>query len=129
MAMLRRATAVLLNLVLLQVSLAGYGAACAAPSDAMSPAPSATMAMDHAPAPDASHETERACVGPLGDDGCSLPWAPMGCAALTTCVAMGMPARTNLAFADAPAADRGWGNPALARPAPRPAPDLPPPRA
>jgi hypothetical protein len=95
----------------------------------MSPAQGPAMAMSHDAAPDASHDTKGACVDPLADDGCSLPWAPTGCAALTACVAAAMPARTDLAFADAPAADRGWGNPALARPAPRPAPDLPPPRA
>lgn len=124
---LRRLTALMLNVLLIQVSLAGYGATCAKPGDAMGSGTSAAMAMSHVP--DVSPGAERACAEAATGAGCSLPCTPEGCAAMTVCVAPALPARATAPGVVASPSERAWGDPALIRQGLRPPPDLPPPRA
>ena len=121
---LRRLAAIVLNGLLIQVSLVGYGATCAPDGTAMSSASGAMMTMTHIPA-----RLERACVEPDAGDACPVPCPSPACVTMTGCLAVALPVRTDVLAADAPMPDHAWRDPALARQAPRPAPDLPPPRA
>jgi hypothetical protein len=123
----RRLTAIVLNVLLIQVSLVGYGATCAKPGNAMGSGTSAPMAMTHVP--DVSPGAERACAEAATGSGCSLPCTPEGCAAMTACVAPALPARATASGVVASPSDRPWGDPALGRWGLRPPPELPPPRA
>jgi hypothetical protein len=127
MQAVRCLTAIVLNVLLIQVSLAGYGATCAKPGEAMGSGTSAAMAMSHVP--DVSPGAERACAEAATGAGCSLPCTPEECAAMTACVAPALPARATAPSAVARRSDRAWGDPALSRQGLRPPPDLPPPRA
>lgn len=126
MHLLRRLTALVLNVLLLHLSLVGYGRTCAQRGEAMKSTTDAAMPMTHVAGP--ASGPQRACVGPTPDERCSLPCPPEACATMTACVPLVLPARTTVLAADASASDRAWRDPALARLAPRPAPDLPPPR-
>lgn len=126
MLRLRLLTALALNVLLIQVNLAGYGPMCVERGSAAGQANTAP-AMSHAAG--ASHGSKRACGDAAADEGCPLPWAPAGCSTLSACVAPALPARVSVAAADTPTGDRLWGDAALVRQGPRPAPDLPPPRA
>ena len=126
MLRLRRLTALVLNLLLIQVSLAGYGRTCVEGGNSVSPATN-TMAMAHAPGvPDDAERVHDHCAA---EQSCPRPWTPDGCAARAACVAPALPARVVVTPADAPAGDRHWADAALMRQGPRAAPDLPPPRA
>jgi hypothetical protein len=127
MQALRRVTAIVLNVLLIQVSLAGYGATCAKHGDATGSRTSAAMAMTHVP--DVSPGAERACADAVTSAGCSLPCTPGRCAAMTACVAPALPARATAPGVVASPNERAWGDPALSRQGLRPPPDLPPPRA
>ena len=123
---LRRLTALVLNILLIQVSLAGYWATCAERGGAMaSPGVSAGMAHEAGQ----SHETDGACPDRPAGEECAPPWGPAGCAALAACVAPALPAGIDVAAAIPSPGSAGWADPALTRQARRPAPDLPPPRA
>ena len=129
----RRLTAILLNVLLIQVSLAGFGATGAEASEAMRSGTGDAIAMTHVA--DVPTGAERACAETMGDDaGCPRPCAPEGCAAMTACAATAcaapaVPVGAIAAGALARRVERAWGDPAHARPSPRPAPDRPPPRA
>lgn len=126
---LRRVTAIVLNVLLIQLSLAGYGPTCAQRDEAMSSTTNATMTMTMTHVADAPSGPARACVDPAAGERCSLPCPPEACATMTACAALALPVRTAVLAADAVPRDRAWRDPALGRLAPRPAPDLPPPRA
>lgn len=127
MQSLRRVTAIVLNVLLIQVSLAGYWAACGPDSLAMDLAMDAAAGMSHEG--HGSQQTERACLELSTDADCAPPSAPGGCAALTTCAASALPARTQVMTESTPPRDAPSRELAMVRQAPRPAPDLPPPRA
>ena len=126
MHLLRRLTAILLNVLMLQLSMAGYGPTCAQRGEAMGSATNVTMTMTHVAG--AAAGPESACAGPAPGEGCRLPCPPEACATMTACVALACPVKTAVLADDGSASDRAWRDPALARLAPRPAPDLPPPR-
>ena len=125
MLRLRRLTALILNLLLIQVSLAGAGRPCVEGDNSVSPATN-TTAIAHTP--DVS-DAERAHHRCAAEQSCPRPSTPEGCAARAACVAPALPARVVVTPADAPAGDRHWADAALMRQGPRAAPDLPPPRA
>ena len=127
MHLLRRLTALVLNILLLQLSLVGYGPTCAQRGEAMKSTTNAAMPMTHVAGP--ASGPERACVGPAPGERCSLPCPPEACATMTACGALLLPASITVLAADASASDPAWRDPALERQAARPAPDLPPPRA
>lgn len=127
MARIRRATAIVLDVLLVLFGAAGAGAACAERSTGMGAMTAGTMAMAHEGA--APREGGQRCPEPARDHGCSLPWAPGGCAALAACAAPAVLAEMTAAPVAAPSTDRGWSEPVLAHPGPALAPDLPPPRA
>jgi hypothetical protein len=124
---LRRLTAIVLNVLLIQVNLARDGAACAQRGDAMGAATIAAMAMTHGA--DVSRVGERLCAESATDTGCSHPGATEECATMTPCAAPALPARNAAPGALGSPSDRAWGDPGITRQGPRPAPDLPPPRA
>ena len=115
----RRLTAIVLNVLLFQVVWTGYGATCVQP-----------VAAPVNQTADVSHRPERACAdaAPAGG-GCSVPSAPEQCVTTTACVVLALPMTTDATTAEPAPKDRGWSDVLFARPAPRPAPDLPPPRA
>ena len=127
MRSLHRLTAIVLNLILIQVSLAGYWAACGPDSLTMGSATGAAAGMSHEGR--ASQHTERACLELSTDTDCTPPWVPGGCDALTTCAAPALPARTHVAAQFTPRRDVPSRDIAMMRQGPRAAPDLPPPRA
>ena len=124
---LRRLTAIVLNVLLIQASLAGYGATCARASEAMGSGARDAATMTHGA--DVSPAAERTCAKTADDAGCLPPCALQGCAAMTACAAPAVPAGTIAAGALARRVERAWGDPALAHQGPWPAPDRPPPRA
>jgi hypothetical protein len=125
MRQLRRLTAIVLNLLLIQIDLLGHGTTCGQREKATVSVTNAAMAMTGAF--DASHATHHACVDLVAAEGCSLPGAP-ACAVLTSCMSSALPARTSATVADVSPGVHAWVQPALVRQAPRPAPDLPPSR-
>jgi hypothetical protein len=124
---LRRLTALVLNVLLIQVSLAGYWATCAERGEAMASPVGAAAGMAHEDG--RSHQTDRTCPDRPAGEECAPPSAPAGCAALAACVAPALPAGIDVAAAIPLPSGAGWADPALTRQASRPAPDLPPPRA
>ena len=127
MRSLRRLTAIVLNVFLIQVSLAGYWAACGPHNTAMGSAMDPAAGMSHDG--HASQPPERECLGSSTDGDCSPPWASGGCAALTTCATPTLPARMQVMVESTPPRDAPSRELAIVRQAARPAPDLPPPRA
>ena len=126
MLRLRRLTALVLNLLLIQVSLAGYGQTCGERGNSVGQATN-TSALAHAGL--VSHEAERTRCDSATEETCPRPRTPNGCAARTACVAPALPARVIVATSETPTGDPLWADTALMRQGPRPAPDLPPPRA
>ena len=127
MQSLRRLTGIVLNVLLVQASLAGYGTTCAHAGEAMGSETSEAIAvMDHAGVPVGA---EGACAEAARDAGCPIPCAPEACAAITARAAPALPAGTTAAGASARRIESVWGDSGLTRQGPRPAPDLPPPRA
>src|SRR5688500_16422180 len=125
---LRRLTAIVLNILLIQVSLAGYWATRAERGEAMASPVGAAAGASHESGE--SHQTDGACPHRPAGEECAPPWAPVGCAALAACMAPpAVPAGIDVAAAIPSPGDAGWADPALTRQARRPAPDLPPPRA
>lgn len=126
MLRLRRLTALVLNVLLIQVSVAGYGRTCAEGGNSVGEATS-TTAVAHAS--HVSDEAERPCSDAATDQTCPRPWTPGGCAARTACAAPALLSGVIVATAETPPGDPLWADAARMRQGPRPAPDLPPPRA
>ena len=127
MQSLRRLTAIVLNVLLIQASLSGYPATCAQPGEAMGSAASAAGAMMHVA--DASLGAERACREAAAEARSSLPCAPGGCAIASACAAPALTAGTTAPGARASSSAGAWGDPERTREGLRRAPELPPPRA
>jgi len=126
MLRLRRLTALVLNLLLIQVSLAGDGRTCVERGNPVGEATS-TTAVAHVS--HVSDEAERPCRDAATDQTCPRPWTPDECAAQTACAAPALLAGVTPATGETPPGDPLWADAALMRQGPRPAPDLPPPRA
>ena len=126
MLRLRRLTALVVNVLLIQVNLAGYGRTCVQGGNSASQATNmATMAH----APNVPGEAESARDDCAAEQACPHPWIPEGCAAATACVAPALPASVIVTSADTPARDPVRAGTALMWQGPPSAPDLPPPRA
>lgn len=83
--LLHRATALLLGLLFLQVILVGSGFTCIGTTEMqMTDSPEMLDMPEHQ-----SHSAERHRSSSesheRGSDGCSLPWAPAGCATMVPC--------------------------------------------
>ncbi|HEX6060304.1 MAG TPA: hypothetical protein VFZ11_14940 [Gemmatimonadaceae bacterium] len=137
MPSLRRITALLVSLLLVQLLLGDAGAFGAA-GRAESPGVHAVHAehAEHAAsAASASHEHDRShlpgcpdCESPAGSSPCDAPWAPGACSTMPTCavaLAAAVPAPVLLAVTS-PGVDPVT---ATAPPGPAIPPELPPPRA
>ena len=123
---LRRLTAIVLNVLVIQVSLAGDGAACAQHGDATGAATMAAVVMTQGA--DVSPAGECGSAESAADSGCSRPGATDECATMAPCAAPALPASNAAPGALVSLSGRVWGDPAITRQGPRPAPDLPPPR-
>jgi hypothetical protein len=133
MPFIRRFTAALSSVLLLQLALSGSGTLCAMHGDrgadrqahAMGAMTSAAVAN---PMPNARGAFERGGA-PAGSGDCQLPSAPGQCATMTTCTTAAAPApvaAAQLAVSLIPSASP---EPASMRSRPLAAPELPPPRA
>lgn len=142
MTLTRRASALVMSLLLLQFTLAGSGLACTAPTTTGS---SATMRMDgmdmgtseritqdeatNAPGVSDAPSPQTPCGAPIGDGNCGDSDSGNTCGAMTSC---GPPVLGADATASALIVAPGSGTPRtsfFAPPARATAPDLPPPRA
>ena len=111
MLRLRRLTALVVNVLLIQVNLAGYGRTCVQGGNSASQATNmATMAH----APNVPGEAESARDDCAAEQACPHPW---------------IPASVIVTSADTPARDPVRAGTALMWQGPPSAPDLPPPRA
>ena len=142
MPFLRRSSAALFALLLLQLTLLGSGTLCARHHGAggnhvdarvangmtmMSAANLASSSVvtsaDNAPV------SPEDCGGLGSHDGCGLPWAPGQCSSMTTCdVSLAVPASV-ISPTIGPIGTGALLPPVLAQSGPTFAPELPPPRA
>ena len=148
MSLLRRLTAVLSSVLLLQLMLLGSGAFCTmagGASHGMGAGAMASMAgmagmagstagagLRHAASAAGRHATTVSTATDEQDSGhdCHQPWVPAGCDSMASCViaVAALPSRALVAVS-IPASVAEIREPAAARAGPTFAPELPPPRA
>lgn len=143
-SILRRCSAALAALLLLQLSLLGSGTLCALQETQETASVRGTgmagmpgMAAHQAASPSSAQHGSGAehcsvpssCDATRGTPDCGLPWSPAVCSAMTTCATVVAPSVVALTILDraVPAAD--LPEPLQLRTGPADAPELPPPRA
>ena len=123
MRFLRRSAALVLSLLLVQLSLVGSKASCVAHGD------DTNMPLTHAGMSNGDSGMDPAHAPSSPADDCTTPWAPSDCSMPVSCAAPLLPTGATGTLADVDPESDLWADLSVAAPAPLIPPDPPPPRA